>query len=176
MAGACPAVGISPGDSCAFVIGTSSGLVAGYVGARSHRIIAHHRLFYAFPSVLLAIAISGVLARASSTPSFPSTVVSCRDHPCRESVTTGVRTWIFVEAARASGAAPSRSCACTCRQCIAADFRYADRLISVSMNPGAGLSFLASHQTAGAGMGFDANTLRTAIYINPWVAGHCPAS
>src|SRR5260370_23999416 len=44
----------------AFVIGTSLGLVAGYVGGKINTAIMRTvDVFYAFPSVLLAIAISG---------------------------------------------------------------------------------------------------------------------
>src|SRR5437763_5613816 len=54
----------------AFGIGTLLGLVAGYVGGKVNTAIMRTvDVFYAFPSVLLAIAISGALG-ASSTPSF----------------------------------------------------------------------------------------------------------
>src|ERR1700694_494314 len=46
----------------AFVIGTSLGLIAGYVGGKINTAIMRTvDVFYAFPSVLLAIAISGAL-------------------------------------------------------------------------------------------------------------------
>src|ERR1700722_20151716 len=46
----------------AFVIGTSLGLVAGYIGGKVNTAIMRTiDVFYAFPSVLLAIAISGAL-------------------------------------------------------------------------------------------------------------------
>ena len=46
----------------AFVIGTSLGLVAGYVGGKLNTAIMRTvDVFYAFPSVLLAIAISGAI-------------------------------------------------------------------------------------------------------------------
>ncbi|HEY4836323.1 MAG TPA: ABC transporter permease, partial [Bradyrhizobium sp.] len=46
----------------AFVVGTSLGLVAGYVGGKLNTAIMRTvDVFYAFPSVLLAIAISGAL-------------------------------------------------------------------------------------------------------------------
>src|SRR6201989_2359021 len=54
-------VGILP-VILAFVIGTSLGLVAGYVGGKLNTAIMRTvDVFYAFPSVLLAIAISGAL-------------------------------------------------------------------------------------------------------------------
>src|SRR5260370_1830986 len=49
----------------AFLIGTSLGLVAGYVGGKLNTAIMRTiDVFYAFPSVLLAIAISGALGAA----------------------------------------------------------------------------------------------------------------
>src|SRR5258707_7667240 len=46
----------------AFIVGTSLGLVAGYVGGKINTAIMRTiDVFYAFPSVLLAIAISGAL-------------------------------------------------------------------------------------------------------------------
>ena len=49
----------------AFVIGTSMGLFAGYAGGRVNMVIMRVLdVFYAFPSVLLAVAISGALGRA----------------------------------------------------------------------------------------------------------------
>ena len=54
-------VGISP-VILAFCIGSSLGLVAGYVGGKVNTAIMRTvDVFYAFPSVLLAIAISGAL-------------------------------------------------------------------------------------------------------------------
>jgi peptide/nickel transport system permease protein len=92
----------------AFVIGTSLGLVAGYVGGKINTAIMRTvDVFYAFPSVLLAIAISGALG-AGIVNSIVSLTVIFVPQITRvaESVTTGVRNMDFVEAARA--------CGCTC--------------------------------------------------------------
>src|SRR5476651_2648662 len=92
----------------AFVIGTSLGLVAGYVGGKINTAIMRTvDVFYAFPSVLLAIALSGALgagilnAIVSLTIVFTPQVVRIA-----ESVTTQIRTRDYVEAARISGAGP----------------------------------------------------------------------
>ena len=62
-------VGILP-VILAFLIGTSLGLVAGYVGGKINTAIMRTvDVFYAFPSVLLAIAIRARSAPASSIPS-----------------------------------------------------------------------------------------------------------
>jgi peptide/nickel transport system permease protein len=92
----------------AFVIGASLGLVAGYVGGKINTAIMRTiDVFYAFPSVLLAIAISGVLG-AGIVNSIVSLTVVFVPQIIRvaESVTTGVRNMDFVEAARGSGGGP----------------------------------------------------------------------
>src|SRR5690348_17969893 len=90
----------------AFVIGTSLGLIAGYVGGKLNTAIMRTiDVFYAFPSVLLAIAISGALGAGIVNSIVSLTVVFVPPITrVAESVTTGVRNMDFVEAARASGA------------------------------------------------------------------------
>ena len=73
-------------------------------------------VFYAFPSVLLAIAMSGAMGAGIDNTLLALTIVFippiCR---VSEASTTQIRSLDFVEAARASGApARSRSCACMC--------------------------------------------------------------
>src|SRR4029079_14759982 len=94
--------------SLSFSIGTSLGLVAGYVGGKLNTAIMRTiDVFYAFPSVLLAIAISGALGAGivNSIVSLTSVFVP-QITRVAESVTTGVRNMDFVEAACASGAGP----------------------------------------------------------------------
>jgi peptide/nickel transport system permease protein len=51
----------------AFVIGSSIGVLAGYVGGWDNTLTMRTiDVFYAFPSVLLAVALSGALAPASA--------------------------------------------------------------------------------------------------------------
>ena len=90
----------------AFVIGTSLGLVAGYVGGKLNTAIMRTiDVFYAFPSVLLAIAISGALGAGIVNSIVSLTIVFVPQITrVAESVTTGVRNMDFVEAARALGA------------------------------------------------------------------------
>src|SRR6202047_1588608 len=98
-------VGILP-VILAFVIGTSLGLIAGYVGGKINTAIMRTvDVFYAFPSVLLAIAISGALGAGIVNSIVSLTIVFVPQITrVAESVTTGVRNMDFVEAARASGA------------------------------------------------------------------------
>ena len=167
------AIGISP-VLLAFAIGTSLGLVAGYAGGWINTMIMRTvDVFYAFPSVLLAIAISGALG-AGITNSIVSLTIVFVPQITRvaESVTTGVRNRDFVEAARASGAnALTIIRVHILGNVLGPIFVYATSLISVSMILAAGLSFLGlGTKPPEPEWGLMLNTLRTAIYVNPWVA------
>lgn len=166
-------IGISP-VIFAFCIGTSLGLVAGYVGGRVNTAIMRTvDVFYAFPSVLLAIAISGALGAGIVNSIVSLTVVFVPQITrVAESVTTGVRNRDFVEAARASGAnAFTIMRVHILGNVLGPIFVYATGLISVSMILAAGLSFLGlGTKPPEPEWGLMLNTLRTAIYINPSVA------
>src|SRR3954454_437088 len=166
-------IGISP-VILAFGIGTTLGLVAGYVGGWVNTAIMRTiDVFYAFPSVLLAIAISGALG-AGITNSIVSLTVVFVPQITRvaESVTTGVRNMDFVEAARASGAGPLTIMRVhMLGNVLGPIFVYSPGLISVSIILAAGLSFLGlGTKPPEPEWGLMLNTLRTAIYVNPWVA------
>ena len=158
----------------AFVIGTSLGLVAGYVGGKLNTAIMRTvDVFYAFPSVLLAIAISGALGAGIVNSIVSLTIVFVPQITrVAESVTTGVRNMDFVEAARASGAGPFTIMRVhMLGNVLGPIFVYATGLISVSMILAAGLSFLGlGTKPPEPEWGLMLNTLRTAIYVNPWVA------
>jgi peptide/nickel transport system permease protein len=158
----------------AFIIGTSLGLVAGYVGGKVNTAIMRTvDVFYAFPSVLLAIAISGALGAGIINSIVSLTIVFIPQITrVAESVTTGVRNMDFVEAARASGAdAFTIMRVHMLGNVLGSIFVYATGLISVSMILAAGLSFLGlGTKPPEPEWGLMLNTLRTAIYVNPWVA------
>jgi peptide/nickel transport system permease protein len=82
----------------AFGIGTLLGLIAGYVGGRINTAIMRTiDVFYAFPSVLLAIAISGALGAGIVNSIVSLTIVFVPQITrVAESVTTGVRNMDFV--------------------------------------------------------------------------------
>jgi peptide/nickel transport system permease protein len=166
-------VGISP-VIFAFLAGSSLGLIAGYVGGKVNTAIMRAvDVFYAFPSVLLAIAISGALGAGIVNSIVSLTVVFVPQITrVAESVTTGVRNRDFVEAARASGAGPFTIMRVhVLGNVLGPIFVYATGLISVSMILAAGLSFLGlGTKPPEPEWGLMLNTLRTAIYINPWVA------
>ena len=166
-------VGILP-VILAFVIGTSLGLVAGYVGGRINTAIMRTvDVFYAFPSVLLAIAISGSLGAGIGNAILSLTIVFIPPiSRVSESVTTGVRNLDYVAAARASGAgAWSIMRVHVLRNVLGPIFVYATSLISVSIILASGLSFLGlGVEPPNAEWGLMLNTLRPAIYLNPAVA------
>ena len=159
---------------CAFVFGSLIGLVAGYAGGPLNTVIMRTiDVFYAFPSVLLAIAISGALGAGILNSIVSLTVVFVPQITrVAESVTTGVRNMDFVEAAPASGAGPFTIMRVhILGNVLGAIFVYATSLISVSMILAAGLSFLGlGTKPPEPEWGLMLNTLRTAIYVNPWVA------
>jgi len=129
----------------AFVVGMSLGLIAGYVGGKVNTAIMRTvDVFYAFPSVLLAIAISGALGAGIVNSIVSLTIVFVPQITrVSESVTTGVRNMDFVEAARASGADPFTIMRVhMLGNVLGPIFVYATGLISVSMILAAGLSFL----------------------------------
>ena len=158
----------------AFIIGTALGVTAGYVGGFVNQAIMRTiDVFYAFPSVLLAIAISGALgggiinSLVSLTIVFVPPIVRVS-----ESVTTSVRNLDFIDAARASGAgALTIMRVHVLGNVLGPIFVYSTSLISVCMILAAGLSFLGlGTKPPQPEWGLMLNTLRTAIYINPWVA------
>ena len=158
----------------AFVVGTTLGVIAGYVGGFVNQAIMRTvDVFYAFPSVLLAIAISGALGAGITNRLVSLTIVFIPPIVrVAESVTTSVRGLDFVNAARASGAGPLTIMRVhVLGNVLGPIFVYSTSLISVCMILAAGLSFLGlGTKPPQPEWGLMLNTLRTAIYLNPWVA------
>ena len=158
----------------AFLIGTTLGVTAGYVGGVVNQMIMRTiDIFYAFPSVLLAIAISGALGAGIFNSVLSLTIVFIPPIVrVAESVTTSVRNLDFVDAARASGAnALTIMRVHVLGNVLGPIFVYTTSLISVCMILAAGLSFLGlGTRPPEPEWGLMLNTLRTAIYVNPWVA------
>lgn len=166
-------MGITP-VFLAFLIGTTLGVLAGYAGGGVNMLIMRGTdVFYAFPSVLLAIAISGALGAGTLNAILSLTLVFIPPViRVAESVTTGVRNLDFVEAARASGAGAFTIIRVhILGNVLGPIFVYATSLVSVSMILASGLSFLGLGVTPPEPeWGLMLNTLRTAIYVNPTVA------
>jgi peptide/nickel transport system permease protein len=166
-------MGITP-VICAFLIGSGLGILAGYAGGAVNTVIMRTiDVFYAFPSVLLAIALSGALGAGITNALLSLTIVFIPPIArVAESVTTQVRTRDFVEAARASGAdAFTIVRVHVLGNVLGPIFVYSTSLIAVSMILASGLSFLGlGVKPPEPEWGLMLNTLRTAIYSQPWVA------
>jgi peptide/nickel transport system permease protein len=166
-------MGIAPVVN-AFVIGGTLGVCAGYAGGPVNMAIMRVMdVLYAFPSVLLAIAISGTLgagplnAIISLTFAFVPPVTRVA-----ESVTTQMRELDFIQAARATGAGAWPILRVhVFSNVLGPILAYATSLISVSIVLAAGLSFLGlGIEPPHAEWGLMLSSLRQSIYANPWVS------
>ena len=157
----------------ALLAGATLGILAGFMGRGVNMLIMRTMdIFYAFPSVLLAIAISGALgAGLGNTIIALSIVFTPPITRVAESVTTQVRGWEFMEAARASGAGPWMIIGHhMIANVVSPIFVYASTLVSVSIILASGLSFLGlGASPPNAEWGLMLNTLRQSIYVNTWV-------
>lgn len=166
-------MGVTP-VLAAFVIGSGLGIFAGYVGGKLNTMVMRTiDIFYAFPSVLLAVALSGALGAGLTNALVSLTIVFIPPITrVAESVTTQVRNRDYVEAARASGAGGFTIVRVhVLGNVLSPIFVYATSLISVSMILASGLSFLGlGVRPPEPEWGLMLNTLRTAIYVNPLVA------
>ena len=153
-----------------FGLGTGLGVLAGYVGGITNTLVMRTMdIFYAFPAVLLAIAISGALG-----PGLPNTLISLsivfvpRVVRVAESATVQVKGLEYIAAARASGAGVGA----IMRHHLFANVLgpilvFASTQVSLSIILAAGLSFLGLGVTPPAAeWGLMLNTLRQSIYVN----------
>lgn len=155
-------------------VGGALGIFAGYAGGLVNTLIMRTMdVFYAFPSILLAIAICGILGNGLSNAILALAVVFVPPMVrVSETVTTQARQLDFVEAARASGTTTVQ----VIRYHVLANVMgpilvYATSLISVSIILSAGLSFLGLGVTPPQPeWGLMLNSLRQAIYVQPYVA------
>lgn len=155
----------------ALALGGLLGLIAGYAGGRVNMMIMRFMdVFYAFPSIMLAIAISGALGAGIGNGMIALTLVLIPAITrVTESVTTQVRSYDFVDAARASGAPTWRVVVThVLSNVLGPVFIFATSLVSVSIIIASGLSFLGlGVSPPEADWGLMLSTLRQAIYINP---------
>ncbi len=165
-------MGIAPVVT-ATIVGGLFGVVAGYAGGRVNTLIMRSMdVFFAFPSVLLAVAISGSLGGGMTNQLITLTVV-LTPPLCRvaETSTSQIRSMDFVDAARASGASTlSILFNHVLVNAISPVLVYASTLVSASILLASGLSFLGlgvSPPTPDWGLML--STLRQAIYVQPIV-------
>lgn len=158
----------------AFFVGSFLGITAGYVGGKLNTVVMRMvDVFFAFPSVLLAIALSGALGAGIFNGLLSLSIVFIPPIArIAESVTTAVRRIDYVEAARASGASSMTIIRVhVLGNVLGPIFVYATGLISVSLILASGLSFLGlGVKPPEPEWGLMLNTLRNAIYVQPWVA------
>jgi peptide/nickel transport system permease protein len=158
----------------ALAVGGFLGIVAGYAGGLVNTIIMRTTdVFYAFPSILLAIAICGLLGSGIFNALLSLGIVFIPPMiRMSESITAQVRNLDFVEAARASGTTTLQVLRHhILNNVLGTILVYATSLISVSIVLSAGLSFLGLGATPPqAEWGVMLNALRQAIYVQPAVA------
>jgi peptide/nickel transport system permease protein len=165
-------LGITP-VVIAFTLGGLLGVVAGFAGGWVNMTIMRVTdVFFAFPSVLLAVAISGALGAGIFNAILSLTLVFVPPMiRVAEAVTTSVRQLDYVDAARASGAGSFTIVRVhVLPNVLGPIFVYATSLVSVSMILAAGLSFLGlGTKPPEPEWGLMLNTLRDAIYTQPLV-------
>jgi peptide/nickel transport system permease protein len=157
----------------ASLVGGILGVIGGFAGGRTNTIVMRTMdVFYAFPSVLLAVAIAGAMGGGMANGMLALTLVfippMCR---IAETATTQIRALDFIEAARATGARNTTIIRYhVLGNVLGPVFIYASSLISVSILLASGLSFL------GLGVrppipdwGLMLSTLRQSIYVVPLV-------
>jgi peptide/nickel transport system permease protein len=157
----------------ASAVGGTLGIIGGFAGKRVNTAIMRTMdVFYAFPSVLLAVAISGSMGGGVTNGMLALTLVfippMCR---IAETATVQVKNLDYIEAARATGAGSLT----IIRHHVLGNvlgpvFIYASSLISVSIVLASGLSFLGlGVRPPDPDWGLMLATLRQAIFVQPWV-------
>ena len=158
----------------ALLIGGFLGILAGYSGGLVNTLVMRSMdVLYAFPSILLAVAICGMLGSGFGNTVLALTITFIPPIVrISESVTTQVRGLDFVEAARTSGASTLTVIRYHILSNVLAPILvYATSLISLSIILSAGLSFLGLGITPpNPEWGLMLNNLRQAIWVDPVIA------
>jgi len=155
----------------ATVIGGTLGVVGGFAGRVTNTAIMRTMdVFYAFPSILLAVAISGAMGGGITNGILSLSLVfipaMCR---IAETATAQVKNLDYIEAARASGAGTLA----ILRHHVLGNVLgpvliYASSLVSVSILLASGLSFLGlGVQPPEPDWGLMLSTLRQSLYVDP---------
>ena len=166
-------MGMAP-VAMALLIGGTLGMVAGFLGGRVNAVIMRSvDVVFAFPSVLLAVAIAGALGAGIGNTLLALTIVLIPPLVrVTERATTQVRASEFIDAARASGAGDAGIMRVQVpSNVIGPVLVYATSLLSVSIIMAAGLSFIGlGAKPPTAEWGLMLNTLRNALYSQPLLA------
>jgi peptide/nickel transport system permease protein len=157
----------------ASIVGGMLGVIGGFAGGRVNTVIMRAMdVFYAFPSVLLAVAVAGAMGGGIGNGMLALTLVfippMCR---VAETATTQVRALDYIEAARATGAGTLMVIRYhVLGNVLGPVFVYASSLVSVSILLASGLSFLGlGVRPPTADWGLMLSTLRQSIYVVPLV-------
>ena len=157
----------------ASIVGGALGVIGGFAGGRTNTAIMRTMdVFYAFPSVLLAVAIAGAMGGGIINGMLALTLVfvppMCR---VAETATTQVRALDYIEAARATGAGTGTIIRYhVLGNVLGPVFIYASSLVSVSILLASGLSFLGlGVRPPTPDWGLMLSTLRNSIYVVPVV-------
>jgi peptide/nickel transport system permease protein len=152
-------------------VGGALGVVAGYAGGFVNGLIMRTMdVFYAFPSILLAVAISGAMGGGVPNALLSLSIVFTPSLArVAESVTRQATAQDYVEAARASGAgAFSIVRAHVLPNVTGPVLVYASSLVGLSIVIGSGLSFLGlGAQPPAAEWGAMLSGLRNSVYSAP---------
>jgi peptide/nickel transport system permease protein len=152
-------------------VGGTIGITAGFSGRRVNMIVMRFiDVFFAFPSVLLAVALAGAMGTGAVNCLIALSVVfTPAITRVAESATTQVRHQGYIEAAIATGASTPRIIVGHVLSNVAGPIlTYASSLVSVAIVIASGLSFLGlgvSPPTADWGLML--NTLRQSLYVAP---------
>lgn len=158
----------------ATLIGTLIGATAGYLGGWASTVLMRTMdMFYAFPSLLLAIAISASLGPGVKNAIIAASIVFIA--PISRVALAATRQEMgkeYIEAARLSGASTAQIISQQLLSNIFSTvFVYASGLVGLSILLAAGLSFLGlGARPPSPEWGYMLNSLRGAIYVQPWVA------
>jgi peptide/nickel transport system permease protein len=163
-------MGVAP-VLAATLVGGTLGVIGGFAGRLVNSAIMRTMdVFYAFPSILLAVALSGAMGGGITNGiialSMVFTPAMCR---VAETATARTRNLDYIEAARASGA----DTLTIIRHHVLGNvlgpvFIYASSLVSVSIVLAAGLSFLGlGVQPPDPDWGLMLSTLRQSLYVDP---------
>jgi peptide/nickel transport system permease protein len=167
------AFGLVP-TAIATLIGGGLGLLAGYGGRFANIVIMRFMdIFYAFPPILIALAIISALGSGFLNCIFALIIVLVPPITrVTESATARVAGLPFIEAAELAGATGSRIAAVQILPNVLPPvLAYVTSVIGIMIIYGAGLSFLGlGVATPTPEWGLMLNELRTAMFINPIVA------
>lgn len=163
-------MGLAP-VAVATIVGGSLGIIGGFAGRFANTAIMRTMdVFYAFPSILLAVAISGAMGGGIANGIISLSLVfipaMCR---IAETATSQVKNLDYIEAARASGAGTLT----ILRHHVLGNvlgpvFIYASSLVSVSILLASGLSFLGlGVQPPEPDWGLMLSSLRQSLYVDP---------